>query len=305
MKNPVLWGAVLVVAILVATAAWFAQQLRTTGVTPSPSVADAPISNPAPVPPAAPTATPAPPALSEPPPAPSAAPEPAPAASPSSPSAPSSTVRYPIESRPSELPTLSNSDMLVRGALIALIGVKSTDTFLRPIDVIRHVVATVDDLPRAKLPQQNRPIQATPGLFAAAGTGDSLVVDAANPKRYAAFIRLVQATDAERLVAMYKRFYPLFQQAYRESGRFPSYFNDRVVEVIDHLLAAPEISGPIKLVLPKVMYLYADAALEGRSAGHKILIRMGPANASIVKAKLREIRRLVTDPAMLRGDSRQ
>ena len=39
-----------------------------------------------------------------------------------------------------------------------------------------------------------------------------------------------------------------------------------------------------------MFYTFADPALEGRSAGQKLLIRMGPANARIIKAKLREFR---------------
>jgi hypothetical protein len=42
------------------------------------------------------------------------------------------------------------------------------------------------------------------------------------------------------------------------------------------------------------MYEFADPALEARSAGQKIMIRMGSENAAIVKAKLREIRHEVT-----------
>jgi hypothetical protein len=68
------------------------------------------------------------------------------------------------------------------------------------------------------------------------------------------------------------------------------YFNDRLVEVIDNLLAAPDVKGPVKLVVPHVLYEYADPDLQQRSAGQKLLIRMGPANAAKVKAKLREIR---------------
>jgi hypothetical protein len=42
-----------------------------------------------------------------------------------------------------------------------------------------------------------------------------------------------------------------------------------------------------------VLYEFADPALESRSAGQKALIRMGPANARRIKAKLREIRALI------------
>jgi len=46
------------------------------------------------------------------------------------------------------------------------------------------------------------------------------------------------------------------------------------------------------------MYEYADPALESRSAGQKILIRMGPENAARLKAKLREIRGQLTSAAV-------
>jgi len=108
-----------------------------------------------------------------------------------------------------------------------------------------------------------------------------------------------------KLVALYARLYPLCQRAYGELGYPNRYFNDRLIDVIDHLLATPEVKGPIKLVPPDVkgpvklerpwvMYEFADPELEARSAGQKILIRMGAGNAARVKAKLRDIRRQLT-----------
>ena len=60
--------------------------------------------------------------------------------------------------------------------------------------------------------------------------------------------------------------------------------------MIDDLLQAPEVPAPIPVVQPKVFWEYADPNLENRSAGQKLLIRMGPENARIIKAKLREFR---------------
>ena len=63
--------------------------------------------------------------------------------------------------------------------------------------------------------------------------------------------------------------------------------------IIDHLLATPEVEGPIELVRPKVLYLFADPALEQRSWGQKALIRMGTQNATKVKSKLRDLREVI------------
>jgi len=93
---------------------------------------------------------------------------------------------------------------------------------------------------------------------------------------------------------VYLRFYPLFQKAYQDLGYPTGYFNDRLVKVIDMLLATPQIAAPIDLVRPNVMYVYADPKVESLPAGQKLLIRMGTDNAAVVKAKLMELRAIIT-----------
>jgi hypothetical protein len=95
----------------------------------------------------------------------------------------------------------------------------------------------------------------------------------------------------------YFHFYPLFQSAYQSLGYPNGYFNDRLVQVIDSLLATPNPSGPIELTRPNVLYTFADPSLEALPAGQKLLLRMGPDNAAVVKGKLKELRALVTAPA--------
>ena len=95
--------------------------------------------------------------------------------------------------------------------------------------------------------------------------GDSLVIAPDNSARYAPVVALVHAIDTKQLVGSI-RFYPLFQQAYRELGYPDGYFNDRLVAVIDHLIAT-DVKPPIAVV--KVLYQYADPELEALSAGQK------------------------------------
>ena len=142
-----------------------------------------------------------------------------------------------------------------------------------------------------------RPIVPTPGSFAVAGTPGHITLDPGNFQRYVPFVDVVKSIDPQQLVAVYFRFYPLFQQAYEDLGYPTEYFNDRVIEVIDHLLDTPDLPGPIELTQPNVMYQYADPKIEALSAGQKTLIRMGSANAGIIKDKLREIRQLLATHA--------
>src|SRR3546814_517812 len=108
---------------------------------------------------------------------------------------------------------------------------------------------------------------------------------------------MVQQISVDKLVGVYRQFYALFQQAYVELGYPDAYFNDRLVVAIDDMLAAPEPKGDIELIQRKVRYQFADAYLESRSAGQKIMLRIGVENARIVKAKLRELRTAITKTA--------
>lgn len=181
-------------------------------------------------------------------------------------------------------------------ALGGLLG-RKWQVYILGEGLIQRIVATVDSLPRERLPAGVMPLKRVPKTFVTTGKGGTLAIGPGNSARYAAHVQLVGAVDAAKLVSVYVRFYPLFQRAYEELGNPKAYFNDRLVVAIDDLLAAPELSGPIKLVKPGLHYEFADPALEARSAGQKLMIRMGRDNAVLVKAKLREIRRGVATGA--------
>src|ERR1700680_1320629 len=175
-------------------------------------------------------------------------------------------------------------------ALAGVLGKTPVEQFLVPQSIVRHIVVTVDNLPRNKVAVDLRPVKPTAGQTAVATQGDITTLSDANFARYVPLMRVVQEADVKSLAVVYERLYPLFQQSYEDLGYPGKYFNDRLVEVIDHLLQAPEVKGPVQLVQPKVFYEYADADLQGRSAGQKLLMRMGPANERILKDKLRAFR---------------
>jgi hypothetical protein len=194
------------------------------------------------------------------------------------------------------LPSLDKSDPLVRGSLIGLMGKQAVARFLVPQSIVRHVVVTVDNLPRKKLAAELRPIQPTPGGTIVDHQGGITTLSAQNYARYTPFVDAVSAIDPQALAALYFRLYPLFQQAYENLGYPGKYFNDRVVQAIDSLLATPDVRGPIALVRPKVFYQFADPKLEALPAGQKLLIRMGPQNAAVIEQKLRAFRQAIVNP---------
>ncbi len=193
------------------------------------------------------------------------------------------------------LPTLGDSDEPMRDAIAALVGQAATGRLLRPDMVVRHIVVTIDNLSRKHAAVDLRPVRPVPGQFAVQGNDQHATIDPSNYQRYTPYVVVLQMLDMKQLAALYFHFYPLFQQAYQNLGYPNGYFNDRLVETIDNLLETPDAQGQIALVRPNVMYLYADPMLENLSAGQKVLVRMGPQNEAIVKAKLKELRAAVAD----------
>jgi hypothetical protein len=226
-----------------------------------------------------PVAVPPPVAQSE-----AAAPAPAPASA-------EPQIQHPLPAAEAEpLPPLEKSDALLTESLTQLLGAKSFAELFFTESVVRRIVATIDNLPREKVATRIMLAKPVPGTLAVDKSGDDMVLATHNSARYARYVQLTQSIDVKRAVALYVKLYPLFQRAYQELGYPKGYFNDRLVEVLDHLIAAPDVRGPLKLMQPKVRYEYVDPALESLSAGRKIMLRIGPDNAAKAKAVLREVR---------------
>lgn len=228
--------------------------------------------------------------------APASAPSaPASAASGTAPATAAPGIRHPIaDAAPAAastapLPSLDGSDGTVADELAQLGGDDLAALLLRE-QIIPHMVATVDALPRQGVAVRLLPLRTPRGPFAVDEQEGSVEMSARNAERYAPYLRVVEAVDASKAVAWYVRYYPLFQQAYRDLGYPHGYFNDRLIAAIDDMLAAPEVTGPIALVRTDTYYRFVDPSLQQLSAGRKLMLRLGPDNAARVKAKLREIR---------------
>ena len=191
------------------------------------------------------------------------------------------------------LPALGDSDAPFNAALTALPRIGTVGTFLRPENLIRHLVATVDNLSRHRLAEELRPLKATGGALLVSGGDEQAMLDEHNAARYAPIIAIIGNLDLRTVNSLYQHYYPLFQRAYQDLGYPQGYFNDRLVSVIDHLLATPRPAGPLALVRPKVFWEFADPELEARSSGQKLLLRIGNDNAAVVERRLRELRALI------------
>jgi len=243
------------------------------------------------------------------------APAPVPEAAPPAPP----PIRHPIEQiqapapKPAAqpLPALGASDKVLKDALTELLTRKTVLTFLNLDDFVRRCVATVDNLAQGHAASRLWPVVPTPERFLVDERADGVFMADGNSARYTPFVRFATSINTAKAAALYARLYPLFQQAYEELGYPGKYFNDRLVEVIDQMLLAPELSQPVKLTLTQVQgpipssqpwtrYEFDDPALEALPAGQKIMIRMGRENELLVKAKLKDLRERVVNRKSVR-----
>ena len=194
------------------------------------------------------------------------------------------------------LPPLDQSDEYLKLELAEVLGSRAVANMLADADLIAKIVATVDNLPRSHVAGRIRPVAGLAGAFdVEVISATEFTISPQSYDRYTVLVDMVAGADLKELTEVYGRFYPLFQQAYEDLGYPNAYFNDRLVAVIDHLLTAPEVPVPVKVVRPHVLYEYADMDLESLSSGQKLLIRMGGENAAKIKKTLSECRLLIAN----------
>ena len=189
---------------------------------------------------------------------------------------------------PLPLVKVTKTDDVIKQALTDIVGIDSLDKYLVKTQVVSRLVATIDSLTARQVPPQINPVKSADGRFATETEGESIVMSAENFARYDGYIALTQNINTIARVEFYGQYSRLFQDAWEDiGGEGP--FNDRLLVVIDHLLETPDVPGPVLLTKPEAFYLFEDPDLEAMTAGQKILVRMGSANAEVVKEKLREI----------------
>jgi hypothetical protein len=218
------------------------------------------------------------------------APPPAPAAS---------VPELPAEPAPAPASAAVAAGTSLQDLLVQLLGRKTVLSMLQTDDFARRCVATIDNLGRDKSSARLWPVNPTPGRFSVRAGADGTRIAPDNSLRYTPFVLMVEALDTSSALAAYSYLYPQLQRAYEELGFPGRSFHRRLVEVIELLLATPDLAQPARMVLPVinspvqparpwVMYEFEDPAHAARPAGQRLLLRMGPENARRLKARLRD-----------------
>lgn len=188
-----------------------------------------------------------------------------------------------------ELPSLAESDDFLRDIAARLSSHSEWLSWLATDDLVVRFVAGVDEVARGDLPtSQVRFLVPKRGFSALSTAGRSYLGDQSQ-RRFNRLAAVVAGLDARGVADLYGRLRPLFRDAYRELGYPNADFDAVLAKAMRKVLEAPNLDGTVELVPALRSYKYADPRLEALPPVQKLMLRLGPDNAELVKAKLREI----------------
>lgn len=156
-------------------------------------------------------------------------------------------------------------------------------------ELLRKFVILVDQLADGDLSSKHLPLAYPMPAFAILGGKDNARTDPQNFHRAAPLVNAVLAMEPALLVRHYRRWQPLLDQAYGELGK-PGQFHERLMLAIRNLQQIPPAPVDAVLAAKPVVYKYRDAKLEGASALHKWMWRLGPDNQQLINNYLTRLK---------------
>jgi hypothetical protein len=201
------------------------------------------------------------------------------------------------EAAPIVLPPLDQSDAVVADLVRKLSSHPQVAAWLTTEGLIRNFTVVVLNISEGKTPARSlRPLQPR-APFRIVDRDRTTYIDAQSYERYAPLAEAVASIDAQGSASLYATVKPRIDEAYRDLGQPEGSFDRTLEQAIVLLLQTPVRDGPARVQPHGIVYAYADSKEENLTAAQKQLLRMGPANARIVQAKLREIALALGIPA--------
>jgi hypothetical protein len=191
--------------------------------------------------------------------------------------------------QPIPIPPLGASDAVVRRLVQALSKSPAVTAWLTTNDLIRHFTVAVANIGDGATPAKQLRVLRLSAAFPVVERDWNPYLDPRGYERYAVIADAITSLDPAGVAGLYATLKPRIEEAYRELG-YPDRSFDRALErAIVAILKTPVLDGPVRLRPKGIGYAYADERLEDLTGAQKQLLRMGPRNVRIVKARLRQI----------------
>jgi hypothetical protein len=186
------------------------------------------------------------------------------------------------------LPPLDQTDTLVRTLVQALTESPAVMAWLPTTGLIRNFTVVVANLADGATPAKQVKVLRPAAPFRIVTRDGGPAIDPRSYDRYNTIADAAASVNAAGAARLYATLKPRIEDAYRDLGT-PGSFDQTLERAIVALLSTPAIEGSERLKPKGIGYGYADDRLESLTAAQKQLLRMGPRNVRVIKAKLREI----------------
>ncbi len=182
-------------------------------------------------------------------------------------------------------------------AVIAAADSPLFSQLLQSTGLAERATALIDALSNGTVLRKLLPLTPPKGKFPVVEQNGTIVLSPTGYARYDKIAEAVSRLDAQALAAAFHRYRAHLEGAYAALGLPAEDFDNVLIRALDQILLTPEISEEIVLEQKSVMYTYADPRLEALDDVQKQLLRMGPENIRKIKAKAREVRGALLQPA--------
>ena len=194
------------------------------------------------------------------------------------------------------LPPLDTSDVGIRQELTGLTGWQTkTLDWLVSDQLLRRFVTLVTNLAIGKVDHKSGPFLPIKGRFAVSSSVP-LTMTTESQARYNLYVEAITALDPQQCAALYRRYYPLLNNAYQELGE-KNNFHALMLKALQQLENTPDLTqAPALAPAEKGMYKYVQPQLEALPAVQKQMLRSGWENVSKLKVWLRQFRAALLAP---------
>jgi hypothetical protein len=204
--------------------------------------------------------------------------------------APAEASRSPLGGPPDSVnvPPLGESDPVVRLLVQSMSSHPRVLAWLATDGLIRNFTVVVGNIADGRTPARQLGMLKPTGRFKTVAGSNGLTIDPASYARYDDLAAAVGTIDAQAATRVYATLKPRIEEAHRELGSQEP-FDATLEQAIVRLVQTPGAIDPRVTAKGAEGFQYTDERLESLTDSQKLLLRMGPSNAQIVRNKLKEI----------------
>lgn len=185
---------------------------------------------------------------------------------------------------------LDLSDQAIKQGLISALRAPLLSTLIVNESIIANLVASITNTAQGTLPENVSLLTPPSTEFAVFKKADNQFITPESFTRYNVYAQTFAEIETADLLALLDQYELQILTQFEQISAPNAQFNDTLISAINRLLDTPSVNLPIPVISDSAMYKFANPQLEALLPAQKQLLRMGPDNMRMVKAKLRELR---------------